>query len=342
MIGRRIFCALAALLLTVGVAAAKEGQPHVRIAIGGAGCLCYLPVMLAEQLGEYEKAGIDVEIFNFKGGAPALTAVLGGSADVVSGFYDHCIDIVPKGKPLQSIVVYGRLAAMALVVSPKSSGEVKSIKDLAGKKVGVTAPGSSTDFFLKFLLKKNGVAPDSVATVGVGTDFPSVAATEQGQVDATIMLDPAVTIMEQRHKDATILVDTRTVEGTKAVFGTEYPTSTLYAPTPWVASHEKESRGLAEAVIATLKWIHEHSAEEIAAKMPKELVGDDKALYIAALKATLPLYSQTGLMDPKGPVAVHAVLSQSLPEVAEAKIDLDKTYTNKFAEEADKKFGIKP
>src|SRR5439155_12859951 len=133
---------------------------------GGAGCLCYLPTMLAERLGEYKKAGVEVELVNFKGGSQALTAVLGGSADVVSGYFDHCVNLAAKNQAMQAFVVYDRYPGFALVVSPKHAGAIKSIKDLAGKKVGVSAPGSSTDFFLKYILSKNGVAADSVAVIG--------------------------------------------------------------------------------------------------------------------------------------------------------------------------------
>jgi NitT/TauT family transport system substrate-binding protein len=72
------------------------------------------------------------------------------------------------------------------------------------------------------------------------------------------------------------------------------------------------------------------------AKMPANLVGPDKAGYLAALKNTLPMYSTTGRMDPKGAEAVLAVFSLSSPEVAKANIDLSKTYTNKFVEAAGK------
>jgi NitT/TauT family transport system substrate-binding protein len=93
---------------------------------------------------------------------------------------------------------------------------------------------------------------------------------------------------------------------------------------------------MTNAILATLKWIHSHTAEEIADKMPPELVGKDKAGYIAALKNTIPMYSETGLMDPKGAAAVLAVFSQSSPEVAKANIDVSKTYTNTYVEAAHK------
>ena len=94
---------------------------------------------------------------------------------------------------------------------------------------------------------------------------------------------------------------------------------------------------MTNAIVATLKWIHSHTPEEVADKMPPQYVGKDKALYVAALKATLSMYSETGRMDPKGAEAVLAVFSQSVPAIKNAKIDLSKTYTNKFVDAAHKK-----
>src|SRR5512143_1693593 len=162
---RRLAATVAALVLSSGLALA---QSKVTLAVGGGSCLCYLPTMLAKQLGEYEKAGVNVDVVEFKGGSEALKAVMGGSADVVSGYFDHCVNLAAKGQHLQSFVVYDRYPGFALVVSPKHKSEINSIKDLANKKVGVSAPGSSTDFFLKYMLSKNGVDPNSVGVIGVG------------------------------------------------------------------------------------------------------------------------------------------------------------------------------
>jgi NitT/TauT family transport system substrate-binding protein len=324
---RRLLVAGAILTLVPGLALA-QGKMKVSIAVGGAGCLCYLPTMLAKQLGEYEKAG-----------SQALTAVLGGSADVVSGYFDHCVNLAAKQQFMQAIVVYDRYPGFALVVSPTQTAAIKSIKDLAGKKVGVSAPGSSTDFFLKFMLAKNGVDPNSVAVVGIGLEATAVAAMERGLVEAAIMLDPAVTLLQGKFKDLKILSDTRTQKDTLGVFGGEYPGGSLYTRADWIGKHEKESQALATAIVSTLKWIHSHTPEEIMAKMPDELIGPDKALYLAALKNTLPMYSTTGKMDPKGAEAVLAVFSQSVPEIAKAKIDLSKTYTNRFVDQASAKPG---
>ncbi len=334
----RLVLLLATLALPTGIASA---QPRVTLAVGGGSCLCYLPTMLAKQLGEYEKAGVNVDIVDFKGGSESLKAVIGGSADVVSGYFDHCVNLAARGQHLQSFVVYDRFPGLVLVVSPRHTSEIKSVKDLVNKKVGVSAPGSSTDFFLKYLLSKNGVDPNAVGVIGVGLGATAVAAMEQGQIDAAVMLDPAVTILAGKYKDLRILSDTRSQKDTLAVFGGEYPGGALYTRAEWIASHEKEVQAMTNAILATLKWIHSHTPEEIADKMPENLVGKDKATYVAALKNMMPMYSESGRMDPKGAQAVLAVFSQSSPEVAKAHIDLSQTYTNKYVDAALKSMGMK-
>src|SRR6516162_6488212 len=111
----RLTGVLVALALGSGLAAA---QSKVTIAVGGGACLCYLPTVLAKQLGEFEKAGLAVDLVDLKGGSDALKAVLGGSADVVSGYFDHCVNLAAKKQELQAFVVYDRYPGLVLVVAP--------------------------------------------------------------------------------------------------------------------------------------------------------------------------------------------------------------------------------
>src|SRR4051812_45875682 len=121
----RVTGALLALTLSTGFALAAS---KVTIAIGGGACLCYLPTVLAKQLGEYDKAGLEVELVDLKGGSDALRAVLGGSADVVSGYFDHCVNLAAKKQEMQSFVVYDRYPGLVLVVAPSHNKEITSIK----------------------------------------------------------------------------------------------------------------------------------------------------------------------------------------------------------------------
>lgn len=306
----------------------------VKIAIGGAACLCYLPTVLAKQLGNYEKHGVDVELIDFKGGSQALKAVVGGSADVVSGYYEHTINLAAKKQQLAAFVTYDQFPGIVIVVAPDETGNIKTIADLAGKTVGVSAPGSSTDFFLKYLLGKAGQAPDSAAVVGVGLGATAVAAIEQGQVDAVVTLDPAVTVLKARHPDLRLLADTRSAADTEALFGSGYPGGALYTLQSWIDDNPEAVQGLAAAITETLDYIHSHTPEEIMAQMPAEMIGAEKEAYLAALTSSIPMYSETGLMDPKGAETVLAVFSAGSPDVAAANIDLSRTYTNAFVEKA--------
>ena len=326
--------AIAAALMMMGGGAMAASK--VTLAIGGASCLCYLPTVLAKQIGAYEMAGVDVNLVDFKGGSQSLTAVLGGSADVVSGYFDHTVELAAKKQHLQAFVIYDQYPGLVLVVAPGQTGKIKSVKDLDGKKVGVSAPGSSTDFFLKYQLVKAGLKKDSAAVIGVGLGATAIAAMEQGQIDAAVMLDPAVTVLQSKYKDLTLLSDTRTQKDTEAVFGGDYPGGAFYTRPEWMKAHPKETQALTNAMVATLKWIHTHSPQEIMEKMPPNLVGPHKDAYLAALKNTIPMYSTTGLMDPKGAEAVLDVFKIGSPDVAKANIDITKTYTNAFVEKADK------
>ena len=102
---------------------------------------------------------------------------------------------------------------------------------------------------------------------------------EQGQIDAAIMLDPAVTVLAGKYSDLRILSDTRTHKDTLEVFGGQYPGGALYTKAEWIAAHPKEVQGMTNAIIATLKWIRSHSAEEITEKMPPEVHQEQGALH---------------------------------------------------------------
>ena len=274
--------ALCALVLATGIAAAQS-KPKVSIAVGGAGCLCYLPTVLAKQLGEYDKAGVEVELIDFKGGSQALQAVIGGSADVVSGYYDHCVNLAAKGQALQSFVVYDRYPGMVLAVSPEAK-DIKSIKDLANKAVGVSAPGSSTDFFLKYLLAKNGVDPNSVGVVGIGLAATAVAAMDRAEECRDHARSGDVGgLMQGKHWDIKILSDTpRREETPRSMCSAASSGGALYTRAEWIAKNEATVEKMTNAIVATLKWIWLRTAPggRDHGQDAGQLIGPDKALYI--------------------------------------------------------------
>jgi len=293
--------------------------------------MVYLPTTLAQELGFYRDEGIEVELQDFAGGSKALQALVGGSADVVSGFYDHTIQMAAEGRAMIAFVTMLRFPGLVLVTSPQSAATVTTIADLKGRVAGVTTAGSSSQMLLTYLLQRGGVAADAVSITAIGSAATAIAAIEHGKVDAGMMADPAFTLVAKRNAGVRVLADLRTAAGVKQAFGTDtYPASVLYAQAEWIRVNHDIAAKLARAITRTLQWMQAHTPQEIADRTPKALRGEDDALYVEALKASMPMFSPDGVMDADGAAEVRTLLAASMDKVRGASIDVSKTYTNEF------------
>ncbi|WP_341316443.1 ABC transporter substrate-binding protein [Paraburkholderia sp. IMGN_8] len=306
--------------------AADSGK--ITIMVGGITKLIYLPARLTEQLGYFKDEGLDVELLSQPAGVDAENELLAGAVQAVVGFYDHTIDLQTKGKDVKAIVVFGQVPGEVELVSTKAADTIKSMADVKGKTLGVTGLGSSTSFLTQYLAGQHGIQSTEYTMLPVGADASFIAAIKQGRIDAGMTTEPTVSAL-QKSGDAKVLVDMRSVEGTKAALGGTYPASSLYVQAAWADSHKAEAAKLAHAFVRTMQFIHTHSAEEIAAKMPDDYQ-KDKPLYVSALKASLPMYTADGRMPADGPATVLKVLSAFNPSVKGKHIELGKTYTNEF------------
>ena len=190
-----------AVLLAAGSASleARAQAPEkkdVKLGVGGATSLYYLPLALTEKLGFFKEQGLNVEVSDFKGGSQSLTALIGGSADVVTGAYEHTIRMQVKGQEIQAVIELGRYPGISLAVRKDRADKIKSAADLKGAKIGVTAPGSSTNMMVWYLMAKAGLKPDDASYVGVGTGGSAVGAIMKGEIDAISNIDPVMTKLE--------------------------------------------------------------------------------------------------------------------------------------------------
>ena len=326
---------LAAILALAGAPAVAQSveKPKLELGVGGKPLLYYLPLTIAERKGFFKEEGLDVTINDFGGGAKSLQALIGGSVDAVTGAYEHTIRMQEKGQSVVAVLELGRFPGIVIGVGKTKSATVKSVADLKGLKLGVTAPGSSTHLTVQYLLAKAGLAADDVAIIGVGSGASAVAAMESGNIDAISHLDPVITKL-QADGAMTILVDTRTEEGTKAVFGSTNPAATLYLKADFIKANPKTTQALTNALYKSLKWLATATPDDVAAAVPEEYWLGDKALYIQSVKASLGTYSRTGIVTEDASKGMLEFLKVVDPVFKTATIDLTKTFDPSFAKVA--------
>ncbi len=332
--------ALALVIFATGLAAAhaQAGKPeltNVRLSVGGKPGLFYLPLTLTERLGYFKDAGLAVEISDFAGGGKALESLIGGSADVVTGAFDHTIQMQAKKQPLVAVVELGRFPGFVLGVLSAKAQAYRGPQDLKGMKIGVSAAGSSTQFMAQHLMVRAGLAANDASFIGVGASAGVVAAVERGEIDAVVNVDPVISLLQQRNL-IKVVADTRTAEGSRAVYGGDYPAAVLYVRPAFTTKNPATTQALVDAFVRGLKWIQGHSPAEIAAVMPSEYALGDKALYVKAIAASMGMYSPDGRLSRAGAETVYTVLREFDPMLRTATIDLDATYTNAFVDKAPK------
>jgi NitT/TauT family transport system substrate-binding protein len=312
------FAQTAAPLLKVQIAAASAGAT-------------YIAPYLALAKGYYRDAGLDVSIANFQSGSKAMEAMMGGSVDAVAGAYSNGILMAARGQKVQTFVNYLRCPGYVLAVG--KAHNASQISDLRGMTIGVTAPGSSTQQALNYLFVKAGLSTSDYTAIGIGNTAGSIAAVRYGKVDATMGVDPGISMLTH-DGSAKVLVDLRDVDASRTAVGGSYPEGSLLARTDYIAAHKQVIQGLTDAMVRADRFIAASSPDEIVAALPPDIVGPDPALFRESVARMKTCYSPDGVLPADGPATVLDILRASDPTVRAAKIDLSATFTNAFTDKA--------
>ena len=326
---------LAAACLTIAASASAFAQapekPKLTLGVGGKALLYYLPLTIAERKGFFKEQGVEVEIQDFSGGARSLQALVGGSVDVVTGAYEHTIRMQAKGQDIRAVIELGRFPAIAVAV--KKDRKWNSPADFKGMKIGVTAPGSSTNMLMNFVMARAGLSPSDASFIGIGSAQSALAAMQKGEIDAVSHLEPVLSFLE-RAGEVRVVIDTRTEEGTRALFGGSNPAAVLYAKKSFIDQNPRTMQALTNVFYKALQWLKTASPEDIAATVPPEYLLGDKELYMLSAKNSKAAYSLTGVLDPSGMKSTSDMLTKFDPELAGANVDLAKTFDDRFVKKA--------
>ncbi len=308
-------------------------KSKVVLGVGGRALLYYLPLAIADRRGLFKAEGLDVEINDFAGGARSLQALVGGSVDVVAGAYEHTIRMQAKAQDIRAVVELGRFPGIVIAVRKALADKVKTVADLKGLKLGVTAPGSSTALTVQFAMVKAGLKATDSPIIGIGGGASAVAAVIQGQVDAISHLDPVISKLEADGL-ITTLIDTRTEAGTRALFGGSNPAAVIYSRQDFIEKNPETTQRIVNACVKALKWLETATPDQVADTVPTEYHLGDRAVYLQAVAKLKESYSRTGIIAESGMKSMLEVLKTLDPELANATVDLNKTFSPQFAQKA--------
>lgn len=312
---------------------AKLEKSTLALAVGGRTLVAYLPLTIADRLGYFKKRGLTVEINDFAGGAKALEALVGGSADVVCGAYEHTILMQAKGIKIKAIALQNDSFGLVIGLQKKLAASYKSGKDLKGLKIGVTSPGSASALGLGLLLAKSGLTLNDVSVIGVGGGARAVTAMTSGQVDGMANFDPVISMLE---RDGTMVsvVDTRKEKDLQELYSGEYAASAFYMTADFTKANPNTTQAFAGAIKDALAWIAKASTDQIVDAVPPSYYGGDRNLYKTVVEKNRSRFSKDGTISMAAAKNVLRIVSEAYPNVKKVKIDLPETFDNSFIEHA--------
>ncbi|MFC4081507.1 ABC transporter substrate-binding protein [Amycolatopsis samaneae] len=166
-------------------------KPSIRVAVMST--IDTAPFRLAQDGGYFAREGLTVEATEAATGQAALTKLIGGEVDI--GYSSYTPFFAAKSKNTADI----RLVADASSAAPGSTAvvalpgsPVRSVADLAGRRIGITAPNTMSDTLTKSVMQDHGVDFSHVAWTPVA--LPNVAASlKHGDIDAAFLTEPFIT-----------------------------------------------------------------------------------------------------------------------------------------------------
>src|SRR5712692_10672757 len=212
--------------------------------------LCGVPYEVARSGGVFKSHGLDVELVYTRGGSAAMQALIGGAVDYAATSLDVAITAYANvGADIRRFAVTGRLPLFAVVTAPKTASRIRSIMDLAGRTVGISALGNADHALMLYLLKQGGVDARKVEFATMGVNL--LEALRQGQMDVGVVQEPALTLL--RRSGARVLVNAMDLEDAKHYLGGSFEFMGVAVRTKEIEQRRPEMVALTRALADALK-----------------------------------------------------------------------------------------
>jgi NitT/TauT family transport system substrate-binding protein len=230
--------------------------------------LCIIPYEVARAQGLWKNHGLDVELVYTRGGGAAMQALVGGAVDYAATALDVAIQAYAKGAEIRRFATTGRLPLFALVTAPKSAAAITSLKSLEGKTVAVSGLGNADHALLLFLMKQAGADAKKVEIATLGVNI--LEALRQGQVDAGLVQEPALTILSAA--GSRTIVNAMDLKDAEKYLGGPYEFMGVAVRANEIDKRREEMVQIARGLDDALKALPKLKADDMVGSLPKELL----------------------------------------------------------------------
>ncbi|MEP9351872.1 ABC transporter substrate-binding protein [Xanthobacter sp. KR7-225] len=327
--------AIGLALAAIGISNAAAGE-KITIAQSSDGFL-FTPIYIAVSKKYFAEEGIDAEVVSFKGGATAMSAVIGGSAQVYVGVPAIGLEARSKGQAVKAFGAVMTEYAINVVISEEAarkaglthaSSTAERLAALKGLRIGITGPGSATDQLVRYLARGGNLDPERDLTlVPIGGGSALLAALGQKRIDGFALSSP-FTDQAAMSGGAFMLFN--------LAAGQYEPLKgflfiALIAQDKWLASKPAEAAAVVRAISRAQKLLRDDPGAARTAVI-SYFQGTQREVFDVAFKTNLPAFPATPRIDARG-------IQQNLDFIEATSgrrlmIKPEEAFTNAIVEEA--------
>ncbi len=261
------------IALAAGCNSSGNGEEITRIKIGNGGATCEAPLYAAIENGFFKEEGLDAEteFLDFD------KTKVGIASDKVDGVMGNLEWIKPIEQGFNIKYTLGIHKGCIQAVAPNGS-DIKSVKDLKGKKIGVNAMGDFPMVLMSTALSDAGLDPKKDVEFRVYPGPNLEQALDKKEIDAFIMWDPFGQLYIDAGKGYSFFSDTKTPPYS------EHYCCLLALRGKLVDEHPETAAKITRAIMKGAKWVSEHPDEAAKLIVEKKYISGDVASNAALLK----------------------------------------------------------
>ncbi len=278
--------------------------------------LCVIPYEVTRARGHFRDEGLDVRLVYTRGGNVAMQALVGGSVDYAGTSFDVALQAYAHGAKIARFASTGRLPLFALASAPRTAKEIRGLKDLENRTVGISALGNADHILVLYLMRRAGADPNRVRFATMGTNL--LDALRLGQIDAGMVQEPALSLVTAA--GGAILANAMDIDQANRYLGGAYEFMGVAVRVEERERRRDEMARLARALAKGLRDTRAIPVSEAVAALPKELITGANRDRLAVIldRYRRSLYPDTVKIDPAATTRVaeaHRAAGLLAPQV---------------------------